>query len=80
MVAFSGVSMANTIEIVPIVKIQKLDLNLKKKKLPTQRQIQCESVKFNKYINSLQDGFSSEAASQISYAKYFECMTQTIQN
>jgi hypothetical protein len=62
LVAFSGVSIGNTIEIVPIVKIQKFDLNLKKK-LPDQRQIQCESVKFNWYINSIQNGFSPEAAS-----------------
>jgi hypothetical protein len=78
MEAFSGVSMAGINGIVPIAKIQKFELNLTKKKLPTQRRIQCESFKFNWYVNSISAGFSPEAASQISYPDYFKCMTPSI--
>jgi hypothetical protein len=72
MVAFSGVSMAGALDIVPIIKTKKFKPNLVKKLLPTQTQ--CEAVKFRAYIDGRADGLSDADARNISYTMYFDCM------
>jgi hypothetical protein len=74
LVAFSGVSIANTFEIVPLVKFQKFSVNSEKKILPTDRQTQCEAVKFRAYVDARADGLSDTAARNLSYTMYFGCM------
>ncbi len=71
-VAFSGMSMANTKEIKPTVK------NERTKKKPDDTY--CLAAKFKCYCDATAAGFSSSVATQMSYSIYFTCMGLQIKN
>ena len=71
MIAFSGVSMANTIADEEVVtENSKIEV----KKILLQEDTKCRAAKFKCYVDARAAGFSVQDATSMSYSIYFTCM------
>lgn len=81
MVAFSGISMANTIELEKKFEIINLEIEILKNAndlLPV-TPLQCTAVRFEAYNQYIAGGYSQNEANSMSYVTYYRCMGDVFQ-